>query len=269
MTSVGPFSVHVVAVFIAALAAWLVARFVQRRQACGQRSSAASLVLDALLIGLVAARVTYVLRWWPEYAAAPMSIVSIGDGGFDWWGGLPAALAFVWWKSRGAHALRRPMLAGIAAGMVAWGAAQGVLNALNRAAPPLPDLPLATLHADSIPLRSYIGKPLVVNLWATWCPPCRREMPVLARAQAGHPDVAFLLINQGEDAQVVRAFLEHQGLQFSHVLLDPHSQVMRAMGARALPTTLFFDAQGRMVDSHMGEITAARLADIVKQRLNP
>ena len=53
------------------------------------------------------------------------------------------------------------------------------------------------------------------------------------------------------------------------MLLDSHSRVMRAMGARALPTTLFFDAQGRMVDSHMGEITAARLADIMKQRLNP
>jgi len=269
MTSVGPFSARVVAVFIAALVAWLVARSVQRRQADGQRGSAASLVLDALWIGLLGARATYVLRWWPEYAAAPMSIVSIGDGGFDWWAGLPAALAFVWWKSRRAPELRRPMLAGIAVGMVTWGVAQGALDAFDRAAPPLPDLPLATLNADTVALRSHIGKPLVVNLWATWCPPCRREMPVFAQAQAEHPDVTFLLINQGEDAQAVRTFLDRQGLQFSHVLLDASSQVMRAMGARALPTTLFFDAEGRMVESHMGEITAARLADIVKHRLNP
>jgi thiol-disulfide isomerase/thioredoxin len=269
MMSVGPFSIRIIVVALASLIAWLVARFMRRGDAGAPGKAAANLLLDALLLGLIAARAGYVARWWSEYGAAPVSIVAIGDGGFDWWVGLPCAVVFVLWKTRRAHAVRLPALAGIAAWILAWGAAQGALTALQRETPALSSLQLQTLDAGPVTLERYAGRPVVLNLWASWCPPCRREMPLLSRAQSDYPGVVFLMANQGETASTVRTFLAQEGLRFNDILLDPTSVTMRAFGSRGLPTTLFFDAQGRLVDSHMGELTAARLKDALQAVQQP
>ncbi|UXU89793.1 TlpA family protein disulfide reductase [Burkholderia sp. S-53] len=266
MLSIGPFSIRVVAVAVAALLAWLVARSIQRRPPDGHHKTASSLILDVLLLGLVAARIGYVAQWWRDYTAAPRSIVALGDGGFDWRIGIAAALVFAGWRLRRLPALRRPVLAGIVAGLGAWGIAQGTLMTLQHAAPPLAAMQLEALDSTPVLPQSFAGSPVVVNLWATWCPPCRREMPILEQAQRDHPDITVLMLNQGENAQAVRAFLEQQGLHFDHVLLDPSLHAMHAYGSRGLPTTLFFNAKGELVESHMGELTAARLKDTVTQR---
>ncbi|KWB31413.1 redoxin [Burkholderia cepacia] len=266
MLSIGPFSIRVVAVAVAALLAWLVARFIQRRPPDGQHKTASSLILDTLLLGLIAARIGYVAQWWHEYAAAPRAIVALGDGGFDWRIGLAAGIVFAGWRVRRLPALRRPVMAGMLAGIAAWGIAQGTLATLQHGAPPLAALRLEALDATPVPVQRFAGKPVVVNLWATWCPPCQREMPILAQAQQVHPGMTVLMVNQGEDAQAVRAFLEQKGLRFDHVLLDRTLHAMQAYGSRGLPTTLFFDAKGNLVESHMGEITAARLKDAVADR---
>lgn len=266
MLSIGPFSIRVVAVAVAALLAWLVARFIQRRPPDGHHKSASSLILDVLLLGLIAARVGYVAQWWPDYAATPRAIVALGDGGFDARIGIAAALVFAGWRLRRLPGLRRPVLAGIVAGLGAWGIAQGTLATLQRGAPPLAAMPLQALDSTPVLPAGFVGKPVVVNLWATWCAPCRREMPILEQAQRDHPGITVLMLNQGESAQAVRAFLEQQRLRFDHVLLDPSLHAMHAYGSRGLPTTLFFDAKGQLVESHMGELTAARLKDTVTQR---
>jgi hypothetical protein len=84
-------------------------------------------------------------------------------------------------------------------------------------------------------------------------------MPVLARAQAERDDIDFVFVNQGEDEARVRAYLDGEGLRLRNVLLDPFSAVLREAGSRGLPTTLFFDAGGRLVDVHMGELSEATL----------
>ena len=266
----GPFAIHTVIAAAATVVGWLVVRARARRlpdspAACPHRI-AVGLFVDAVLVGLLAARLGYVLRWWPEYMAAPKSIIAIGDGGFLWWAGLPAALAFAWWATRRRAPLRKPLLAGIAAGMLAWAAFGGLLVMMQRSAPPLPAFELATLDGTPVTLAALSGRPMVLNLWATWCPPCRREMPVLEEAQAKYPGVAFVLVNQGEDRGTIRDYLDAAGLELDHVLLDPHSRAMLDTGTRGLPTTLFFSAEGRLVDTHMGELTRASLADTLRRR---
>lgn len=267
MIGLGPFSAKTAALAAAAILAWLVARFLLRKTDAPSRRVAASVLLDALFVGLLAARAVYVIRWWPEYAARPWSFVAIGDGGFNVWAGALAALAWGLWRTRRHRTQRRPMLAGMAAGLALWGALLTGLSVALRDAPPLPSLTLSSLDGRAVALDSHRGQPIVMNLWASWCPPCRREMPVLAQAQADYPGVRFLMINQGESAQTVAEFVQSQGLTFDHLLLDPQSAAMQAAGARALPTTLYFDANGRLVEAHLGELTAARLHDTLHRHL--
>ncbi|MFA7504789.1 MAG: TlpA disulfide reductase family protein [Burkholderiaceae bacterium] len=266
MIGVGPFSIQVVIAFSALVLAWGTARLLARRLADASHRAAGVILLDAMFLALVMARAAYVVQWWEDYAASPRSMIAIGDLGFSWWVGLPVALAMVWWRTRGARMLRRSVLAGIAVGVLAWFAAGGVLGLLQRAAPPLPDLQLSTLDARPIDLASYAGRPVVLNLWASWCAPCRREMPVFEQAQAQYPGVAIVMVNQGESAQQAQAFLEREGLSLENVLLDPNTTTLRAVGSRGLPTTLFFDAQGRLVDSHLGELTMASLRRTLSRR---
>ncbi len=109
-------------------------------------------------------------------------------------------------------------------------------------------------------LEDYVGKPLVVNLWATWCPPCRREMPVLAEAQRDNPELTILFVNQGEGQGVVNQYLEAEALGLDNVLLDSSGRLGQHVGSMALPSTLFYDAEGRQVGSHLGELSRASLA---------
>ena len=256
MMSIGPFSIQAVGVFAAVLLAWLVARSVAKRRPDTSHKRAGALLLDSVFWGLIAARLGYIAQWFPDYLATPMSMIAIGDGGFTWWIGVLAALGFVWWRTRSTRVLRTPVFSGAVTGVAAWLLVGAMINQLQQPLP-LPTVALATLDEQPASLTSYAGRPMVVNLWATWCPPCRREMPVFEQAQAEFPEVAIVLVNQGESAQQARGFLESEELALSDVLLDPQSRTMQATGARALPTTLFFDAQGQLVDFHMGEITMA------------
>ena len=264
----GPFPMRVIVIIAAVLVAWLVARRVARMLPDAPYKAAGGMLIDAVFWGLVAGRLAYIAQWSEEYFAAPMSMIAIGDGGFAWWAALPAAAAYVWWKTRSAQVLRSALFGGMVAGTLVWVLANGVLSLLLRSAPPLPDLPLLTLDEQPVSLSAYEGRPVVLNLWASWCPPCRREMPVFEQAQHEFPEVAFVLVNQGETAQQARAFLESEGLQLTDVLLDLPSSAMQTLGSRGLPTTLFFDAQGRRVDTHLGEITMPSLKDKVLRRFD-
>jgi thiol-disulfide isomerase/thioredoxin len=121
---------------------------------------------------------------------------------------------------------------------------------------------LAVQHIDGAPaaLSAFHGKPTVINLWASWCPPCRREMPAFAKAQASNPDVNFVFLNQGEAPPDVAQFLAQHAPTLRNVLLDPAGEASRKLSNRGLPATLFLDAQGRLVDLRVGELSTASLA---------
>ncbi len=83
---------------------------------------------------------------------------------------------------------------------------------------------------------------MVVNLCATWCPPCVREMPVLNQAQVDHPGVNFVFLNQGESAAKLGAWLQARKLPVRNVLMDTKGETGAAFKQRALHMTLFFDS---------------------------
>jgi len=235
-----------------------VGHLVGRQQQIGIGNS----LIDMLWAALLAARLVFIATWFELYRNAPWSMLDIRDGGFTPWAGLVAAAGVALWRGWRRPPLRQPLLWGVTAGLLAWGAMFGVMGALDKASQPgLPTVALTTLAGAPTQLAALAkGKPMVVNLWASWCPPCRREMPVLAAAQQQETQVTFVFANQGEDSAAALRYLSAGPLNLANVLLDPGTALGRAIGSTALPTTLFYDASGQLVDTHLGELSAASLA---------
>ncbi len=214
-----------------------------------------------VLVALLAARLGFVLRYTREYGAAPWSVIDIRDGGWEPWAGLGAAMLYcaVLWLQRSPW--RRTVTAGFATFAAVWLMGLALLQA--TAPPSAADLPSwhgVALDARTIALPDLRGQPVVVNLWASWCPPCRREMPVLLQARNAQPQIRFLWVNQGEAPEVVARFAAQHGLPLADVVLDPTSHLGSKLGHKALPTTLFYDSQGQLAAVRAGELSAATLA---------
>ena len=245
----------------------LVAAGVGHYAARGQKIGIGNILTDMLIAGLLAARFAFVAVWFDLYRSTPWSMLDIRDGGFIPWAGAAAALLVAVWHGRRRAALRKPLALGLAAGALVWGAMFGAILLMENA--DLPKATLTTLAGEPADLAKLAaGKPMVVNLWATWCPPCRREMPVLAAAQKREAGVRFVFANQGENATTTERYLTAAGLDLDYVLLDPGASFGREVGSRGLPTTLFYDAGGRLVDTHVGELSNASLASKLS-RLRP
>ncbi len=255
--NLGPLAIAVphVLLFGSLLLAMLAGWWVGRRTARNPEPQLFRLLLAALLV----ARLAFVIGYFEHYRDELWRVVDIRDGGFIAWPGLLAAWALGLWQAWRDRGLRKPLGVALTVGMLSWGLGSFVWHSFEQGTR-LPDLALRDRDGGSVALEDYLGKPLVINLWATWCPPCRREMPVLAEAQAQHEQVTFLFVNQGEGAAEIARFLEASGLDLRNVLLDPGSRIGQHVGSRALPTTLFYDAEGRQVGSHLGELSRASLA---------
>lgn len=255
--NIGPFAIptKVFLLFAIALIAIGIGYLVGR----SKRTGIANAVADMLLAGIVMARVVFVAQWFDVYRKAPWSIIDIRDGGFMLPAGIVSALLVAVWHGWRQPAVRKPLVAGVATGALVWGVALQLLQETERK--PMPDIALDTLNGTQTQLAVVAkGKPLVVSLWATWCPPCRAEMPVLAAAQREERDVAFVFASQGEDASTVQRYLADARLDVDNVLIDQRRELGREVGSRVFPTTLFYDAGGRLVDVHVGQLSEASLA---------
>jgi thiol-disulfide isomerase/thioredoxin len=146
-------------------------------------------------------------------------------------------------------------------GTVIWAVGAVALSVRPDTGQALPALEVTSLEGRPMNLAAFKGKPTVVNLWATWCPPCVREMPVLHQAQLERPGVNFVFLNQGESGEQVSAWLQARNLPMRNVLIDANWQAGAAFKQRALPTTLFFDAKGRLVSTRVGELSPATLSE--------
>jgi thiol-disulfide isomerase/thioredoxin len=140
--------------------------------------------------------------------------------------------------------------------LAAWGVA-GTAAGLMGPSSSVPDKFLLNAAGVSQPLAPHDGKPLVINLWATWCAPCQAEMPVLATAQASYPGLDLVFVNQGEQRDTVDSFMTNLNLRVSNSLFDPELSVSKATGTKAFPTTLFYDASGKLLESHLGRFSQA------------
>ena len=112
---------------------------------------------------------------------------------------------------------------------------------------PAPDFTLQDMDAKKFSLKDYRGKVVLLNFWATWCPPCRREIPSMERLHQKFKDKDFavLALNQMEDGDQVFTFTGDLGVDLSFpIVYDTDSSVSRAYGVMGLPTTYLIDKKG-------------------------
>ena len=123
---------------------------------------------------------------------------------------------------------------------------------------PAPSFTVLDYNGNQVELSDYIGKPIVLNFWATWCYYCKVEMPEFERARQENPDVLFLLVNatdgEYETVDSAKFFIESNGYGFE-IVFDTLSQAQNAYHITGYPTTYFIDEVGNLVAYARGAIS--------------
>lgn len=125
---------------------------------------------------------------------------------------------------------------------------------------PAPDFTVRTLDGQQVTLDSLAGRPVIVNFWNTWCPPCEQELPALkefARRHAEDPDFALVGIVRDDTEKAVRSFVKTEQISWT-IGMDPDAAASLAFGTRGQPETFAIDAGGQIVGTQIG---AASLKD--------
>ena len=153
-------------------------------------------------------------------------------------------------------------LSELASGGDGWGSADVLKSLLTITGPIAPAaqaggrasaFTLVSTHGELVSLGSLAGKPLVINFWASYCPPCRAEMPMLQRVLGAQSSAQLVLVDEGDSSQAAGDFLRAAGVN-STSLLDSDLSVGHAYGATALPTTVFVGVDGTIVARQVGQL---------------
>jgi peroxiredoxin len=131
------------------------------------------------------------------------------------------------------------------------------------------DFTLESLDGGKVSLSDYKDQVVLVNLWATWCPPCRAEIPDLEAAYRAHRDEGFVVlgVNVEESVQAIEPFVTNLDMTYP-VLLDERGQVMNDYRALGLPMSLLVDREGVIQERHVGILTASQLERYLSELLS-
>jgi peroxiredoxin len=133
-----------------------------------------------------------------------------------------------------------------------------------QAGKPAPDFELTSLEGTPVRLSDYLGHPILINYWATWCPPCREELPIIQkRYEQFSPDLVVLSIDAGEDTDTIKKYIGEFGFTFP-VLLDPDWKAEALFGILAYPTSVFIDDKGIILARYVGGMSADTLDKYLK-----
>lgn len=239
----------------------------------------------SFLIGLISARLVYAATNWNAYVEAPWSVVFFWlPGYYPILGIAIATVYFIWriWRIEVSTrwAFGRAALSSVAVTailIIGINAMVGLFSDpdILRDGDRFPDFTLQSIDGDSVQLADFAGKSVVLNFWATWCPPCRREMPLLNAAHLQYADqgLAVLGLAVNEPASVVQPFIDTTGVQYpilvdvpgDHGSLGSSSSILSLLGQKGLPTTVFLDRNHIIDQLYVGELSWAYLADQITQ----
>lgn len=136
-----------------------------------------------------------------------------------------------------------------------------------REGQPVPGFAMSFPDGTTVSLADLKGRAFMLNFWATWCGPCRHEIPLILDQQAAHLDEWLVLaVNVKEPMQKVAAFAEEFDMQIP-IVLDPNGDVVDLFQVRGFPTSVFVDAEGRLVATWTGVLDEAKLTQLLEASL--
>lgn len=254
------------------LAGWLASRYAARLELDGTWSG--NVAEQSIWLGLLGARLGFVVANWSAYSGEPWTALYVWQGGFMPVVGLITGSGYALWRlrqrdprDRGRYV--RVLLGGFGAAALLFGlvlASTRVELDSSRlgVGDPMPDFTLTDLRGELVSFSSLEGRAVVLNFWATWCPPCRREMPLLDDVQEeyGPKGLTIVGIDLEESPETVRRYVESVGVSYSIWLDDPTRagadrtrDLYTSIGGVGLPTTLFIDKDGVIQSSQVGELS--------------
>lgn len=132
-----------------------------------------------------------------------------------------------------------------------------------------PDFELKTLEGETVRLSNYVGKKVILNFWATWCPPCKEEVPHMQKVYEEYKNqgveiLAVNVTNKDKGEEEVAQFVKEHGLTFE-VLLDDEGFVGSTYQVLTLPTTYMIDTKGNMVDIIKGPMNEALMKELINK----
>jgi thiol-disulfide isomerase/thioredoxin len=158
-----------------------------------------------------------------------------------------------WWKT--ATAILVLSLVSLACSL------SGDSIAVNTTAP---DFTLSTVGGRSIQLSQFRGRAVVVNFWATWCSPCRAELPLMQnRFEAHYPDLVVLAIEEGATKSEIYQVMIETGVNF--LVLRGNDDILARYGVSAFPTTFFIDKDGVVRSRYVGQLSPDQIDDALRE----
>lgn len=135
----------------------------------------------------------------------------------------------------------------------------------SDSSPTAPNFQLYNLNSEMVSLAEFKGSAVMVNFWATWCPPCRAELPLIQEHADQYPDqLVVLAVNAGEEKSNVKHFVETFDYEMVF-LLDPDNYAANLYQIRGLPTTIFVDEEGVWQATHIGELNEPLLSNYLRK----
>ncbi len=123
-----------------------------------------------------------------------------------------------------------------------------------------PDFTVENKNGSEVTLSSFFGKPIVLNMWASWCSPCKQEMPFFEEAYKENEDIQFMMVNMtaGDSKRDANKFIEEEGYTFP-IYYDTEGMAASVYGASSLPMTIFIDENGDLVTYAVGALNKEQL----------
>jgi thiol-disulfide isomerase/thioredoxin len=231
-------------------------------------------VWNALLAGFAVWKLSPLLGSWDRIGKEPLALLYLPGTAVGL--GLGVAIAALWlgwnvWKAE-TRSLRLVLALGgsLAASAATMGLVAGVLSLIPSGKPVVTQkaLVLSTLDGGEATLARAPGKVLFVNFWATWCPPCRAEVPEFvdfwAKADPAVAIQAVDLMTSEQDPSQVAPFATAEGMTFP-ILIDAEGKAAGQYQITSIPTTLVFDPKGALVLRHTGAMTRDMMESLVRQ----
>ncbi|WAM32287.1 TlpA family protein disulfide reductase [Caldicellulosiruptor naganoensis] len=127
------------------------------------------------------------------------------------------------------------------------------------------DFTLESVDGKEYSISNFRGKKVILNFFATWCPPCKAEIPDFERFHQNNKDIVLIGVNIQEDKKTVEEFLKSMGISYI-VLLDKDGKIASSFGIDGIPTTFLLDENGRVVAKKVGMMTYDELERFIKQK---